>query len=560
MRFAVLVLASCLGVLGSNATSGSVSVASFASAAGDFGITATKDATTQLVTIAVQSTQTGYIAVGLGSFSMAGANMFVGWVDQGKVVLSQRSAHGHVMPTVITTQPTWSQVPFPASTVPLAGVQAKFAFSIPVGGVSVTGPTSFIYAVSGTPPTTPSDPASPIAEHDDGAFGSFSLDLTKVGATVGTTTGVNSQLFKLIHGITMFLAWGVFPFLGVFVARYLKARLGHNWYRIHVACMIGGPLILSIAGLVAIELQIASGSTRFITSTHGIVGTVISFAFLPLQITLGYVANHFFNPNRIGIPWYDQAHWWIGRLVMLAALVNIYLGITAYGLGIMWVGVYVGWVVVMFVILALGQYFFGASHHVKGNPDFELDEKPYGKLPATRHADTPSGNKRRGNNNNNHLDLDDRSPPTKNRIGASAERNPTKPDPSAQRGATRPGYQSPFDLGTEGRSGGGTTERTRPSGRGDASEAFRNGAKSGGSTPTGGRTRGGEIPARGDASRGGTPTRTHEAAGRANTLEGRSRAGIGAGGGDSSRLANGSASLPRNGGGGGGGQRNRRRD
>ena len=37
----------------------------------------------------------------------------------------------------------------------------------------------------------------------------------------------------------MFIAWGIAPFVGIFIARYLKDLLGVWWYRLHVGIMVG---------------------------------------------------------------------------------------------------------------------------------------------------------------------------------------------------------------------------------------------------------------------------------------------------------------------------------
>ncbi|KAI9335764.1 hypothetical protein BDR26DRAFT_865732 [Obelidium mucronatum] len=479
----------------SNSSLTGPSTASFTSPSNDFSITATRDPTTQFVTISLQSTAQGYISVGLGASTMAGSNMYVGWINAGKVVLSQRTAAGHVTPTVVSAPlDATNAVPTIPSTVPvLTGAKITFSFAIPVSQISTTGPTTFIYGLSNSPPSTPADAASSIAQHGGSQYGSFSLDLTKSGKTEGSTSPskIDTRLFKLIHGICMFLAWGVFPFLGVFVARYMKAKLGHTWYIIHLCSMIGGCLLLSIAGMVVIELTVTGGQ-RFITTPHGILGTVITFGFLPLQTALGFIANHLFSPERERVPWWDQMHWWVGRLVILAALVNCYLGITAYSeAGVVWVGVYIGWVVVMFVVLGVGQYVFGgASHHVKGNKDFELhDKRSYDNFDGRGDLRTPDRLLRKGAGN----DLEQQQQ-QRQRVGAGVGGKAVVPAP------TRPGYTSPFDLANNREE----QKKMGASGRGDASAAFRQGRNNTGGSNSGDSPR---IPVRNAAGGGGGGSR-----------------------------------------------------
>ncbi|KAJ3031137.1 UNVERIFIED_CONTAM: hypothetical protein HDU68_006268 [Siphonaria sp. JEL0065] len=481
-----------------NGTLTGPSTASFSSTASDFAITATRDPTTQLVTITLQTTAKGYVSIGFGASTMAGATMYVGWINGGSVVLSQRTASGHVTPTAISGTPDFSspQSTLATGVIALTSAKISLSFKIPVSEISTTGPTSCIYSISDSPPSTPSDPTSSIAQHTSSQYGSFQLDLTKSGASIGGTTSSNAALFKLIHGILMFLAWGVFPFLGVFVARYMKAKLGHTWYIIHLCSMIGGVFLLSAAGMVVIELTVTG--QRFITSTHGIVGTVITFGFLPLQIALGFVANHLFSLEREKVPWWDQMHWWVGRLVMLAALVNIYLGLTAYSAGIMWVGIYIGWVVIMFIILGVGQYIFGGpSHHVKGNKDFEMhDKRSYSNFDTRDdYSATPERLVNRKNGGSNKFDPEERGG------GGGGPRGKATAAPP-----TRPGYNSPFDLGNSR----DDQKKMGASGRGDAVAAMKQGRNNSGPRPNGNGPQGSaaaespKIPTRGNTAGGGS--------------------------------------------------------
>ncbi|KAJ3084341.1 hypothetical protein HK100_009308, partial [Physocladia obscura] len=339
-----------------------------------FTVTGTKDPTTNLVTISVQTSLTGYLAIGVGGSTMSTVQMYIGWTNGTSTVISQRAASGHVMPTAVSsTAVNFISLPSLPSTVSaLTGAKIAFAFTIPISVISATGVTSFVYAISNSAPTNPSSAATAtLTQHDNGNYGPFSMDFTKSGT--GITTPTSSINFKLIHGVLMFLAWAVFPFIGIFVARYLKIRLGHNWYRIHLATMLGGVGLLSVVGLAVIEVQLAAGTPRFTTSTHALLGTAVAIAVLPVQILLGFIANWLFSANRLTVPWWDQVHWWLGRLVVIAALVNVGLGIVLYGGGLVVVAVYGAWIGIVVVVFALGEYYFGQVHHVRsGEKEFEM--------------------------------------------------------------------------------------------------------------------------------------------------------------------------------------------
>ena len=78
----------------------------------------------------------------------------------------------------------------------------------------------FIFAISDTPPTssTRDSYSAPISQHS--YVGGFSANL--VLGDGGTTLGVNEVILnnvnrdqvKVAHGVMMFLAWGVFAFIG----------------------------------------------------------------------------------------------------------------------------------------------------------------------------------------------------------------------------------------------------------------------------------------------------------------------------------------------------------
>ncbi|KAJ1565139.1 hypothetical protein HK405_013066, partial [Cladochytrium tenue] len=115
---------------------------------------------------------------------------------------------------------------------------------------------------------------------------------------------IDPDVGVLVHGSLMFVAWGVCPPAAIFIARYLKPQLRHNWYRLHMGLATGGTLLLTGLGLLFVELTLGPG-----------------------DVVLGVLANWLFSPSRTGVPWWDQLHWWLGRGVVLLALAQIHLGL-----------------------------------------------------------------------------------------------------------------------------------------------------------------------------------------------------------------------------------------
>ncbi|KAI9339676.1 hypothetical protein BDR26DRAFT_919020 [Obelidium mucronatum] len=334
-----------------------------------FCVFASKDASASIVSFEVYSSAKGWAAIGTGA-SMAGSAMFVGWSTPNGTVISQREGLGHTLPLVAKT-PSFIQKN-PSSLAKndslAAAATLQFAFNLPMSRISTTKPSQFMFAVSNNPPTDPSNVASSFPIHSE--YSSFMLDLSSNSSTTGyttTTTTSNSSIdLILIHGIVMFIAWGILAPLSIWVARYLKTRI-RNWYRVHVSLMLLGVGGFTIAGLIAIELSLEDGETRFIaTGNHGIIGTAIALAIYPAQCILGFICNWLFDETRSRIPVWDQLHWWLGRGLIVLAVVNMFLGLLQYEAGIWILAGYWAWV--LFVVLVLfglfGEFGLGGVTHI----------------------------------------------------------------------------------------------------------------------------------------------------------------------------------------------------
>ncbi|KAJ3204423.1 hypothetical protein HDU67_009536 [Dinochytrium kinnereticum] len=355
----------------------------FCTSSNSLCLTVVRDATTNLATFIVQSTYTGYTAIGIGSRIMAGATIYVAWPNgSGGYTLSQRTSTGYTVPAFSATQGIDSvAMPSDPSVVkPLAGAVMQFAFTRPATNdtsgapsVSVSGATDFIWAgFSGSvPPTTAASASFP--KHATGNYGSFQIDVSKVGTT-STGSAVASQYdvqqMRMLHGVFMFIGWAVLPYIGIFVARYMKDRMGHAWYLTHMGIMIGGVGICTLVGLVLIELPVVGA--RFFSTYHGIFGTVLALAIFPLQCALGFISNHLWSPNRTSIPWWDQLHWWLGRVSVLASVPIMYFGLKLFEApNLAYVGLFL-WIGVCAVVLVAGQFAIGVVHHVKKRESLEM--------------------------------------------------------------------------------------------------------------------------------------------------------------------------------------------
>ncbi|KAJ3389132.1 hypothetical protein HDU84_009136 [Entophlyctis sp. JEL0112] len=324
------------------------------------------------VTITLQTITDGWAAVGVGCKTMTCDRIYVAWKgSNGSSIVSQRTAASQVSPSISSASDFSLLASTPKNMTVYSTSSLLVSFTIPSTGISMTGTTNFIYAYFSSAPSTPDDPSSAITQHGNG-YGSFGVNFaTKTTVTLSSST----NLYQLTHGIIMIVAWVLIPFASIFIARFLKNRLGHRWYLSHMGLGIT-TLVLTAAGLAVIESGLSTPlSERFVSSPHAVLGTTLAFVLLPFQVALGFVANTLFVEMRTRIPWWDQAHWWLGRLAVAVGCAASFLGIGLYGGSAVAEGLLA--VVVVFGIAAqgVGQYVFGATRHVYAVMDDEGTNK-----------------------------------------------------------------------------------------------------------------------------------------------------------------------------------------
>ncbi|KAJ3403603.1 hypothetical protein HDV05_007706 [Chytridiales sp. JEL 0842] len=353
-------------------TNPSIAASNFCASSDLFCVNAEANKETGLVTFSISSSSRGWVGMGVGSSTMVGATIFVAWLGSSdQLVLSQRSAPGTVQPTVVSS-PIFKLLTSAKTT----SARIQFTFTIPLSSpqISSTGATSFIWAASNAPPTDLNSNTSSFGEHD--VRGAFSMDLSRFGSgasTSTTTSGYSAsdiQKLRTAHGVCMFLAWGIFPYAGIYIARYLKDAWGHAWFKAHMSIFMFGVGGLTLAGLVCIEVGVPSGAQRFVSTTHGILGTTLALGLWPAQVILGVVADKLWKADREGIPWWDQMHWWLGRAMVVFAGVTFYFGLAAFGADGKWYAIVYVLVGMGWVALIVGQVRGGAVHHVGGKKEY----------------------------------------------------------------------------------------------------------------------------------------------------------------------------------------------
>ncbi|KAJ3296638.1 hypothetical protein HDU76_006701, partial [Blyttiomyces sp. JEL0837] len=334
----------------------------------------------------ISSTSSGWVGIGIGGLKMTTTSMYIGYrnTNNSYTISERESPNGHHQPVRTKTQDL-VQVMVPDDGVVVDGeTKLLFAFERYTYGtddadISVSGETKFIYAMSDQVPTNPDSVDAVLKMHD--TFGGFVLNVGKGGdgKSVSVDDDDDGISYVQAHAISMFLAWGVFPYFGIFVARYLKDSWGKNWYRVHVIVMIGGVLLFTCLGLIFVHLheteehhedndddEETTGPPSY--TWHRFFGTAIAFAILPLQIILGYVINYLFKSDRDAIPWQDQLHWWVGRGVVVLSIITMQLGMIVYEAPVSWIALFWIWIGAMVGLLVWGHVKFGGPvHHMIPN-------------------------------------------------------------------------------------------------------------------------------------------------------------------------------------------------
>ncbi|KAI9178715.1 hypothetical protein H9P43_005377 [Blastocladiella emersonii ATCC 22665] len=301
----------------------------------------------------------GWVSFGLSpSGTMANADVVMVWMQETSkgtaAQVSDRFASGHAVPRVdvkqdwavvsaavvdrknvvtirraIDTQEKGADYPFEKKDQ-----QYIWAISKDPVVVSDRAPTFTIHsaydrftynALVPDPPAPAPAPGATAAPADPTKAGSAGAKAPADDVIVDS--GMSRDTVILIHAVCMTAAWGFLSYLAIFVARFMKSRLGEWWFRIHWGAMLV-LLGLNIAGFVVVFNYVPSGA-HFFNTIHGTLGLVV-FSAMWLQILLGVAINYLFDPARTAIPIRDRAHWVLGYILAIGGPANIYLGLDLY--------------------------------------------------------------------------------------------------------------------------------------------------------------------------------------------------------------------------------------
>lgn len=306
-------------------------------------------------------TRTGWVGFAFDADGMMpDHDSYVGWVDsQGAYTLKDRHTSVRAQPlTDVESGGTDNILTSKGAVVTIDGAEwLEFSFTRKLD----TGDQYDVVVAPGKPgfmlwaigPDNGVDYAAGTFQYHK-AKGSYSVDFFG-----GCATGSNTIDLRRVHGILMILAWCALLFTGSFFSRYLKV-LTTAWFKIHVAIQTIGVAMV----LAAFIIIFVSRGGVFTMGAHQVIGTII-FALTMIQPFIGLIADRLFDPNRSKVPAQDQIHWWVGRLLLLLAIVNIFLGIdrlfiNSTGAFTMY-GLFAGWTALSVAILIANEVRIGGA-------------------------------------------------------------------------------------------------------------------------------------------------------------------------------------------------------
>jgi len=161
---------------------------------------------------------------------------------------------------------------------------------------------------------------------------------------------IESVNYLSIHGSLMMISWSVLVIPTIILARYFKKKLP-SWFTFHWAVNL-----LALAATVVAFILARYGLFPFLPSkfssafhqknsfsffsnvglgyfpihAHSIIG-IMTIVLSMIQGVLGQVANKMWREGKLPSLFPDKVHWYLGRVILVLAILCIYLGLNKFG-------------------------------------------------------------------------------------------------------------------------------------------------------------------------------------------------------------------------------------
>ncbi|KZW01886.1 CBD9-like protein [Exidia glandulosa HHB12029] len=276
---------------------------------------------------AAGSTTPGYMALGFGT-EMSDAPMVIVWKDTaGGVVLSQRTAPGHVQPKP-DTAPARVAILDAAQTSALAS-QPVYTFTVPTSGDAAN--QKLIWAAASASPDDSSSNAT-IKFHDLG-FGSFILDASSSLAQNGTPADTNAskqlplaswEKMVIAHAVFFVIGFLVLLPIGALVARLLRTSVPW-WFKVHWAVQFYITLPFMVIAFALGVAAVESHGGEHFNDFHKRTGLALFILYFA-QCALGAIIHFIKSPNRRRRPGQNYIHAILGLTIIGLAIAQIRSG------------------------------------------------------------------------------------------------------------------------------------------------------------------------------------------------------------------------------------------
>ncbi|KAM3387912.1 hypothetical protein ACQJBY_010621 [Aegilops geniculata] len=255
-----------------------------------------------------------YVAVGFsGKGGMVGSSAMVGWSSGGKGVAKQYYLQGRSPEAVTPDDGRLTLVRNRTVAVSKSG-RLYLAFEL-----STDRPQPYLIYSVGYEGSLPSSSDYTIQMHRD--MGSRSFKFASASpSSAGGESGEEGFPAKRWHGLLSMMGWGVLLPMGMMVARYFR-RQDPYWFYGHIAVQGLGFLIGIAAVVLGFRLN-GDGLKNIVV--HKVIGiSILSMACL--QVTAVLARPDKTSKVRRFWNWY---HHNIGRVAILLAMANVFLGLT----------------------------------------------------------------------------------------------------------------------------------------------------------------------------------------------------------------------------------------
>ncbi|CAM0904028.1 unnamed protein product [Alopecurus aequalis] len=255
-----------------------------------------------------------WVAVGFsGKGEMVGSSAMVAWSSSsGKGVAKEYYLQGRSPEAVTPDDGRLTLVRNRTVTVFSSG-RLYLAFEL-----STDHPQPYLIYAVGYEGSLPSSPDHTLQMHRDMGSRSFNY----ASATLSSGGGLSDSGFptKRWHGLLSMMSWGVLLPMGMMVARYFR-RQDPYWFYCHMAVQ-GIGFLVGIAAVV-LGFRLDDDGLNNI-DVHKAIGIAI-LAMASLQVTAVLARPNKTSKVRRFWNWY---HHNIGRVAIVLAMVNVFLGLT----------------------------------------------------------------------------------------------------------------------------------------------------------------------------------------------------------------------------------------